>query len=104
MSGGSTHEAERNEKRVESGKAKEGIRAEKGRHAGKEKCKGSEKKQRGEKSVAESEFCELGKCVFESVKEGLHAVDAAQSQLQHELASVLCAAAAECLDCSICLT
>ena len=65
MSGRSTHEAERNEKRVESVNAKEGIRAVKGRHAGKEKCKGNEKKQKGEKSVAQGEFCELRKRVFE---------------------------------------
>lgn len=56
-----------------------------------------------EKSVAEGEFCELGKCVFECVKEGLHAVHAAQSQLQHELESVLRADAPEGLERSICL-
>ena len=68
------------------------MRREKVREKG--KCE-RVKKQRRVESIALSEFCELRKCVFESLEEGMHAVDATQSELLHELASVFCAHDAE---------
>ncbi len=43
----------------------------------------------------------LRKCVFEKLVEGLHAIEEAETKLQHELASVQCAGAAECFERSI---
>jgi hypothetical protein len=44
--------------------------------------------QRRVESIAQSEFCELRKCVFVNLEEGVHAVHAAQPLLLHESALV----------------
>jgi hypothetical protein len=62
---------------------------------GKKKCR-----EEG-KSVAEGECCELGKCVFESLKEGLHTIHTAETELEHKLKSVLRARTVERLECGI---
>ena len=54
------------------------------------------------RSVAKrASVARLRKCVFEKLVEGLHAVEQAETKLQHELATVLCAGAAECFERSI---
>ncbi len=47
--------------------------------------------QRRVEGIAQSEFCELRKCVFVNLEEGMHAVHATQPELLHESAPVLCA-------------
>ncbi len=54
-----------------------------------------------EKRRKGASVAKLRKCVFEKLVEGLHAVEEAETKLQHELASVLCAGAAECFERSI---
>ena len=54
--------------------------------------------QKEGKSVAQSEFCELRVCVFESLKEGVNTIQTAESELLHQFASFICAFAAECFD------
>ena len=47
---------------------------------------------------AESEFCELRECVFESLIEGMDTIQTAESEFLQQFASFICAFAAECFD------
>ena len=49
-------------------------------------------------SIACGEFDELRSCVFECLEERVHAVDAVEAELSHELDSVSLACAIECFD------